>query len=426
VLPVLILLLATGCGGGGDETGSPTAPPGPQLPAFGPPTSLVALPPSGDGGARVVVVGGMVADPLVVQLRDAQGRGVPDVSIQVEVVSGGGWVTEPSIRTNAQGNAEVGWYAGPLPDAEAGRQRVRLQAGALVTEVSATARPATPGERVLGHRGFVEYIPGTLPLIITAPHGGTLLPTDLPDRVGNVTTVRDAATDSIAGLLADALEAQTGARPHLIRVHLHRRKVDANREIVEAAQGNPVAERAWREFHRWTEAAVNAVVTEHGRGFYIDLHGHGHDLQRLELGTLLSATDLGQPVGALEAPSLIAKSSVRGLVGRDGWTHEALVRGPLSFGALWEAEGFAAVPSPSNPGPGSHPFFSGGYNTVRYGCRDGGPICGLQIEANRIGVRDTPAHHARFAEASARVLVRVLDLHLGWRPGPVAPSPIER
>lgn len=409
----LLLLAPAGCGSGG--SGSPTSPGGPSAPAVGPPASIgVASAPS---GTREAVVGGVLADPLVIQVRDSGGRGVPDVLVEIEVVSGGGWITAPSTRTNAFGNAEFGWYAGPTPDLLSGQgQRVRVRVGSLVTEATGTARAGRSGEVALGHRGFVEYIPGTLPLILTAPHGGTLLPSDLPDRTGNVTTVRDMATDSLARLMADSIEAQTGARPHLIRVHLHRRKLDANREIVEAAQGNPVAERAWREFHAFTEAAVAAVLAGHDRGFYIDLHGHGHEIQRLELGTLLSAADLNLPLGSLETTPFTTRSSLRGLIGQGGWTHEMLLRGPQSFGALWEAEGYPSVPSPTDPSPGSNPFFSGGYNTVRYGCRGGGPICGLQIEANRIGVRDSPTNHQRFAGASARVLTEILSLHAGWRP----------
>ena len=30
--------------------------------------------------------------------------------------------------------------------------------------------------------GFIEYWPGTLPVILSAPHGGTVAPKELPDR----------------------------------------------------------------------------------------------------------------------------------------------------------------------------------------------------------------------------------------------------
>jgi hypothetical protein len=58
-------------------------------------------------------------------------------------------------------------------------------------------------------------------------------------------------------------------------------------------------------------------------------------------------------------------------------------------------------------------YFDGGYNTDTHGCRGGGTICAVQIEANRVGVRDTEENRARFAAALARVVERYVHLHYG-------------
>jgi hypothetical protein len=358
----------------------------------------------------VAIPGGPFAEPARFRLADAAGTGLEGRAVIVEVTEGDGWVPDTAPRTGPDGVVTIPWYAGPDP--EGGTQRLRVRSGSVEAEAVGTAHPATPGELHLGHRGFVEYSAGTLPLVITAPHGGTGLPADIPDRSYG-TLVRDLATDSLALFVADALEELTGARPHLVRVHLHRRKLDANREAVEAAQGQPDAIRAWREFHAWTEAAMAAVRADHPRGLYVDVHGHGHPIQRLELGYLLSGTDLGASDEELDGPALAAKSSLREMAAWAGRTPSALIRGPTSLGALYEAEGYPAVPSPSDPHPAGEPYFSGGYNTRRYGCVEGGTICGFQLEANRIGVRDSPAALRAFAEATARVLVTFMELHLG-------------
>jgi hypothetical protein len=88
-----------------------------------------------------------------------------------------------------------------------------------------------------------------------------------------------------------------------------------------------------------------------------------------------------------------------------------LLRGPSSLGAFLESEGFPAVPSNARPDPGSDDYFEGGFNTSTHGCRGGGTICAVQIESNRVGVRDTEENRARFAAALARVIERYLELH---------------
>jgi hypothetical protein len=269
--------------------------------------------------------------------------------------------------------------------------------------------PYVPGTAYAGRNGYVEYVAGDAPLIVAAPHGGTTTPAELPARTCG-TTARDLGTLELARAIQAAVLARTGRRPHVVLLHLHRSRLDANRDSTEATCGDPLALTAWREWHAFLGIARSAVVRDHGRGWFLDLHGHAHPVARLELGYLLSddALALGDP--ALDAGGGYERSSsIRTLSEQDaGTTFAALLRGPASLGALYAAEGFPAVPSPASPGPGGEPYFDGGYNTARYGCRDGGAVCGVQLEAHYTGVRDTPESRARFAEATARVLERFL------------------
>jgi hypothetical protein len=100
-----------------------------------------------------------------------------------------------------------------------------------------------------------------------------------------------------------------------------------------------------------------------------------------------------------------------------GVSFSSLLRGPASLGTLYASEGFPSTPSAAAPSPGSAPYFDGGYNTARYGCRDGGMVCGVQVESNFTGVRDNAASRARFAEATVRVLTTYLGTHWGIRLG---------
>jgi phenylpyruvate tautomerase PptA (4-oxalocrotonate tautomerase family) len=248
---------------------------------------------------------------------------------------------------------------------------------------------------------------------VTAPHGGALRPTEIPDRTYG-TTITDLNTDELARAVGSALVRLTGKHPHVVIVRLHRLKLDANRDLAEGAQGDAEAELAWREFHRFVDDAKNAVGQRYGGGLYLDLHGHGHTVQRLELGYLLPREQLRQPDDSLDhRPTYERSSSIHTLSTRSPLSFAELLRGPTSLGALFEREGFPAVPSDVTPHPGDDRYFDGGYNTYTHACRGGGVICGVQIEANRVGVRDTEQSRAAFAAAVARVVERYLAKHYG-------------
>ena len=375
------------------------------------------------GGDDGVVPAGIVTEITVTRGADQDGlAGVPLRDSIVVVLSGpsgpvegvdvvwtalgGGEVRPGTSRTDAEGRAMALFVPG------AGADSVSIVGAARSTVVRAFGATATAGTSYLGRKGYAEYRAGTLPLIISAPHGGTIQPAEIPDRTAGV-FARDRNTDELAIAIADAIEARFGQRPHLILSRLHRLKLDPNREIVEATQGDPLAEQAWREFHGFIEHARARVTEAHGEGFYLDLHGHGHAIQRLELGELLNAAELAHPDLDLDQGDWAAESSSHALVDRSGQAFSTLLRGPESLGGLLEREGYSATPSDVQPDPGANPFFSGGYNTARHGSRDGGSISGVQIEAQFDGVRDTSFSRAAFAAA----LAAALDAYLGrWYP----------
>jgi hypothetical protein len=377
-----------------------------------------ATSPPDDTPARILVVAGdtqfaAVAMPVrvapVVEVRNAGGKPLAGVTIDFEV-SGGGWTTTAQAVTDASGQAATAWYLGPAPG---NNQRLTATAGSTLTAtVHASALPLRPDSTYRGRGAYIELTAGSLPLVLSAPHGGALTPAELPDRTSGE-TVTDTNTLELALAIAAAFEERTGKRPHLVLCQLERTKLDANRDIGEAAQGNPLAEVAWREWHGFLTAA-RAAVEEGGPGLYIDLHGHGHAILRLELGYLLTASELALSDAQLNSPALTSRSSIRALATRSPAGLAGLLRGPSSLGALLEARGYAAVPSASQPAPGSSdPYFSGGYDTGRHGSRTDGMVDAIQIEAHRVGVRDTESNRAAFANALVQVLQDYLRAHYG-------------
>ena len=252
------------------------------------------------------------------------------------------------------------------------------------TPAPSTCTP-TPGAVCFGKQNYVECVAGDFPVVISVPHGGALAPSNIPDRTG--TTVTDSNTIDLGRAIATAFAARTGRRPHLVISHLRRTKLDANREVLEAAQGNADATTAWNEYHGFVELAMTTATSGSSRGFYIDLHGHGHPIQRLELGYLLSSSQLDLTDAQLNTGGYASSSSLRLAMPLTSVTFAELLRGPSSLGGLLGAS-TPSVPSPAAASPGADPYFDGGYSTERHSAR----LPGLQIESNFNGVRDTAAN----------------------------------
>ena len=81
--------------------------------------------------------------------------------------------------------------------------------------------------------GFVEYIVGNAPIVVSGGHGGDLLPPTIPDRTYG-TFVQDTRTLELTREFGEQLAARFRMRPHVVLFHLGRRKVDVNRDVVDA------------------------------------------------------------------------------------------------------------------------------------------------------------------------------------------------
>jgi N-formylglutamate amidohydrolase len=245
-----------------------------------------------------------------------------------------------------------------------------------------------PGQIYYDSTGYVEYRAGNLPIILSSPHGGDLAPSSISDRdCSGCVNVKDSWTKEITEGMYDEFVSETGCYPHVIINLLHRRKFDANRSINHAADGNPTVENAWHAYHDFINVSKNQIIEDYGRGLFLDIHGHGHAIERIELGYLIIKSELQLSDTALNTNTNIEKSSIRTLVGDNiqNISHSELLRGQNSFGTLMDSKGFPCVPSSSDPFPqGSQPYFPGGYNTYRHGSRNNnGKIDSIQLEFNQ-------------------------------------------
>lgn len=321
--------------------------------------------------------------------------------------------------------------------------RLILAAIPLVTTACGSSGPAaivTPpaptyvaGQSYFGKNDYVEYIAGNAPIILTAPHGGSVAPASIPDRTtgpcgGAPTTGTDLNTRELVRAMQQQYFARFGKYPHVIIANIARRKLDVNRRPPLATCGNAEAEAAYTDWHKFIDVAKQAAIAAHGKGWYLDMHGHGHAIQRLELGYLVSDSELNLSDAALDASRNYEESaSIRTISQVSPLSFSALLRGATSLGTLYANSGLPAIPSQSDAAPMGAEYFDGGDNTRRHSCgaeatpyggTTGGNVCGLQIEANFTGVRDNAANRDNFGAVTARVLEQYLQQHWNLRLAP--------
>ncbi|HAN79525.1 MAG TPA: hypothetical protein DCQ31_18045 [Bacteroidales bacterium] len=275
---------------------------------------------------------------------------------------------------------------------------------------------------VFGTNNYIEYQQGTLPIILSVPHGGSLEPSSIPLRTcNNPTTVTDAFTIETALEIKKILFETTGCYPHIIICHLKRTKLDCNRTIENGACSNAEAETAWNEFHNYiTMARIEANKQYNLNTFFIDLHGHGNPIQRIELGYLLYDDELELSDLTLNTEKYINLSSVKNLAqnNKNNYTHSELLRGAKSLGSLLNKYNYPAVPSQTIPSPGLNTdYFSGGYITANQtGYKAGIQISGVQMELNYTGLRDNQTNRSKFAVAFANAIIEYVNTHftMAW------------
>ncbi|MBE0617537.1 MAG: Ig-like domain-containing protein, partial [Proteobacteria bacterium] len=280
-LGLALALCAAGCGGGSD--GGST----------GPEVVSVKVEPA---AALAVAVGDTVR--FTVKVADEAGRQVTGSSVT--------WRSSDAAVATVDAEGRAVSVATGTATVTATSSGVSGTAS-LEVWAPATVTVYQPGTSYFGRQSYVEYIPGELPLILSAAHGGSLTPAEIPDRTSG-TTVTDTNPRETLLAVREALIMRTGKAPHVVISHLKRIKLDPNREIVEAAAGNPFAENAWHEFHAYLEVATAAVTKTYGSGLYIDIHGHGHAIARAELGYLLSSAQLNRTDAEMDAQALAAQS----------------------------------------------------------------------------------------------------------------------
>jgi N-formylglutamate amidohydrolase len=211
---------------------------------------------------------------------------------------------------------------------------------------------------------------GTLPIIVSAPHGGSMKVPGVPERSGkgvaNFYAVSDSNTLELTEVFAAELEKQLGGKPWLVVARFDRKYIDANRP-PEGAYETDKAKPYYDAYHDALTAACKAVKKEFGRGILLDVHGQGEFDDAICRGT-----QNGKTVTLLKErffwPAVSGKRSVLGQMQRGGYKVRPDCDAPEK--TKEDAK------------------FSGGYTVGTYGSHTGYGIDAIQLEFGT-DLRDT-------------------------------------
>ena len=252
----------------------------------------------------------------------------------------------------------------------------------------------TPGDIITDSQGYISYRVGNMPIIITVPHDGTLTPSTFPDRSG--ATSRAENTRKVAEQFAYFFNANSnGLYPHIIYNNISRSKLDPDLNQMDGAQGNSYANLSYGTYHSFLQTAIDSVEAYFDAGILLNLVEHNHSNQKVELGYLLSASDLD--LTNLQLNSYSAQSSVSQIADISTSSFAEVIRGYNSLGTLIVGRSytsndvtysFEAVPTLDNPTIGSTDYSSGGYTIAQYGSSNGGKINGIDVATPFAGFRD--------------------------------------
>ena len=257
---------------------------------------------------------------------------------------------------------------------------------------------------------FFEFRKGNIPLIIVAPHGGDLKPNWIENRFcdGSVIT-KDLYTLDIAFQIENELN-KMGYQPYVVYAKIHRVKLDLNRSLQTSHCEDDTSNELWQLFHDQIFSFRQEIINNYNRGLLIDIHGHGHPIQRIELGYLLNSQKLRE-LSSDESSIQHGETSINSLIENHPENKKLgdLIFGDNALGSLLSKNGFPTVPSFIDRAPKSYePFFSGGTNTKNYGSKNQNGVDAIQLELNRNGIRQDSEDRKRFSKIFAKISIEYM------------------
>ncbi len=210
-----------------------------------------------------------------------------------------------------------------------------------------------------GNAEYLSFGVGETNVILSAPHGGGIKPVNsIRRRYGN------RSQDQFTRRLIQKILSLLDKKPYYVYADIHRSVVDLNRDIVEAAQGNKLAEQVWTNWNNLLDTYTDRVRKGYRSGLYIDIHSHNNS-DMFELGYNLRVKDY---LLIKDHKDTDAKSSMYTLKN----SQYEMMFGDSSFSSCIELHGYKVL-VPEN----DKNYLNGGYNIKKF---SGNKIGAIQIE----------------------------------------------
>ena len=129
------------------------------------------------------------------------------------------------------------------------------------------------------HDIYIEYCQGSIPLIISVPHGGSLMVEGIPDRVEGIHGI-DRNTVNIACSLRKKISKLFGLNqenmkvPSYIISKVHRIKIDFNRKPSKAFnKESNMAKKLYQSYHKTVLDLISYNLDKFNKSLLVELHG---------------------------------------------------------------------------------------------------------------------------------------------------------
>lgn len=126
---------------------------------------------------------------------------------------------------------------------------------------------------------YFSYQKGTMPIIISAPHGGTIKMHKIPTRSSGIKGI-DKGTAEIAQKIANEIENasilsfQEKMRPSFVIAKIHRSKIDFNRPPQKAFDAStPLAQKFYDFYHDQIKLFLRDNLRTFKFSILFDIHG---------------------------------------------------------------------------------------------------------------------------------------------------------
>jgi len=128
----------------------------------------------------------------------------------------------------------------------------------------------------------IVTVDGNIPIILSAPHGGSIESNKIKNRTFGVTT-KDSYTIEVLKLISQEIQYKIRKQPSIIYANNSRKEIDYNREVDSAFVDKKLSKLYYQYHHDIQKAIMNNIWSD-SVILYVDIHGQNHKHGMLEIG----------------------------------------------------------------------------------------------------------------------------------------------